>query len=227
MDKTKLKRHDLVFLTSQGKDRIWHQLADNYEGGTSGLVRDILQGADDVPGIVRRDDMAASNGKVAIGFVHYQRLDGNRLRIGAFTNPEDIVMVMTPYEVMQRKAYADDGRTECVKTVLRLYDLAVSMDLQVGVLGSAALELATGLPYTDDASDIDFIVKPTAYDKLKKFYLAAQTEGSNINMDFEVDFPNGYGVKLAEVLMDTQTVLGKSINDVNLLKRKDILGYLQ
>lgn len=226
MDKTKLKRHDLVFLSAIGKDKIWHQVADKYQGGASGLVRDILQGADDVPGIIRRDDDAKVNGHVAVGFVHHQRLDGSRLRVGAFTNLEDIVTVMTPYEVMQRKAYAHDARTKCMQTALNLYNLALSMDLQVGVLGSAGLELATGLPYTDEASDIDFLIKPVAYEKLKKFYLAAQTENSSINMDFEVDFPNGYGVKLAEVLMKTQTVLGKSINDVNLLNRKDIMQYL-
>ena len=46
-------------------------------------------------------------------------------------------------------------------------------------------------------------------------------------MDFELDLPNGYGVKLAEVFMETQTVLGKSLDDINLLSRKDIMEYLK
>ena len=46
-------------------------------------------------------------------------------------------------------------------------------------------------------------------------------------MDFELDLPNGYGVKLAEVFMDTKTVLGKSLDNVEILHRKDIMQYLK
>ena len=46
-------------------------------------------------------------------------------------------------------------------------------------------------------------------------------------MDFELDLPNGYGVKLAEIFMETQTVLGKSLEDVSLLNRKDVMQYLK
>ena len=225
MDKTQLKRHNLVFVSQHGKDKIWEEISQNYQGEALELVRDVLKGDHNIPGFVRRDD--ARPNAVAIGFVHQRRLQGNRIRIGAFTEMQDIDGIMTPYEVMERKAFTVDEATHCIDTVIKLYVLAGSYDLQVGVLGSAALELATGLPYTDEASDIDILLKPAPSDKLLDFYRTAKENFSESPMDFELDLPNGYGVKLAEVFMDTKTVLGKSLDNVEILHRKDIMQYLK
>lgn len=224
MDKTQLKRHDLVFVSSSGKEKIWRDIAADHNGDAWQMARDVLLGGVDIPGFVRRSDERPE--MLAIGFVHYQRLQGNRLRIGAFTTMQDIVMVMSPYEVMQRKAFAFEAPTQCMATLLQLYGLAAEYDLQIGALGSAALELATDLPYTDDASDVDLLIKPAAYEKLLDFYRTAQENFGHIKLDFELELPNGYGVKLAEIFADTRTVLGKSLDDVNLLYRADIMKYL-
>ncbi len=214
----------MVFVSQHGKDKIWEDISQQYSGETKKLVQNVLQGDCDIPGFVRRSDEKPE--AVALGFVPQQRIEGNRVRIGAFTDVEDIVIVMSPYDIMQRKVYAHNAKTKCIKTILKLYDLADLFDIKVGVLGSAALELATGLPYTDEASDIDLLVKPSRYEKLRAFYQTAQEKFSDINMDFELELPNGYGVKLAEIFMDTRTVLGKSIDDVNLLHRQDVMQYL-
>ncbi|MDO4921015.1 MAG: malonate decarboxylase holo-[acyl-carrier-protein] synthase [Phascolarctobacterium sp.] len=224
MDKTQLKRHDLVFVSSSGKEKIWRDIAAAYSGDAWQMARDVLLGDADVPGFVRRSDERPE--MLAVGFVHHQRLQGNRLRIGAFTTMQDIVMTMTPYEVMQRRAFAFDAPNLCMETLLKLYSLAAEYDLQIGALGSAALELATDLPYTDDESDIDLLIKPAAYEKLLDFYRTAQENFGQIKLDFELDLPNGYGVKLPEIFADTRTLLGKSLDDVNLLYRADIMKYL-
>lgn len=180
----------------------------------------------DIPGFIRRNDAENTEG-IAIGFVHHKRIDGNRIRIGACTAADDVVTIMTPYEVLTRRAFAFTTRNRCMQIVRQLYELAYVFDLQIGVLGSAALELITGLPYTDENSDIDLIVKPAGYNRLLQFYRAAQACCNEIKMDFELDLPNGYGVKLAEIFMETQTVLGKSLEDVSLLNRKDVMQYLK
>ncbi len=224
MDKTQLKRHDLVFISQAGKDKIWEELSDQYQGRELSMVRDVLLGANDIPGFVRRSDERPE--AVALGFVHPQRINGNRIRIAAFTGVENVEIIMTPYEVMQRKVFTIKGATRCIETIIALYALADEFDLQIGVLGSAALELATGLPYTDEGSDVDVLLKPAPYDRLLDFYRTAKENFSDIPLDFELDLPNGYGVKLAEVFMDTKTLLGKSLDSVNILYRKDIIQYL-
>lgn len=224
MDKTQLKRHNLVFVSQKGKDRIWQELAPKYQGEALELVQDVLQGTHNVPGFVRRSEERPE--EVAIGFVHHRRMQGNRIRIGAFTEMQDVETIMTPYEVMQRKAFTVEEPTHCMETILALYKMADQFDLQIGVLGSAALELVTGLPYTDEASDVDILLKPAPYEKLLDFYRTAKENFADIPLDFELDLPNGYGVKLAEVFMETKTVLGKSLDNVDLLYRKDIMQYL-
>lgn len=224
MDKTQLKRHDLVFISQAGKDKIWEELSDQYQGRELSMVRDVLLGANDIPGFVRRSDERPE--EVALGFVHPQRINGNRIRIAAFTGVENVEIIMTPYEVMQRKVFTIKGATRCIETIIALYALADEFDLQIGVLGSAALELATGLPYTDEASDVDILLKPAPYNRLLDFYRTAKENFSDIPLDFELDLPNGYGVKLAEVFMDTKTLLGKSLDNVSILYRKDIMQYL-
>lgn len=224
MDKTQLKRHNLVFVSQRGKDKIWDEISQNYQGKALELVRDVLKGDYNIPGFVRRDD--ARPNAVAIGFVHQRRLQGNRIRIAAFTEMKDIDGIMTPYEVMQRKAFTVEEPTHCIQTILDLYRLADQFDLHIGVLGSAALELITGLPYTDEASDVDILLKPAPYEKLLDFYRTAKENFEDIPLDFELDLPNGYGVKLAEVFMGTKTVLGKSLDNVEILQRKDLLQFL-
>lgn len=224
MDKTQLNRHDLVFISQTGKDRIWKELSDKYQGEELSMVRDVFLGDNDIPGFVRRSDERPE--EVALGFVHPQRIKGNRIRIAAFTGAEDVEIIMTPYEVLQRKVFTVKGATRCIETIIALYALADEFDLQIGVLGSAALELATGLPYTDEASDVDILLKPAPYNRLLDFYRTAKENFSDIPLDFELDLPNGYGVKLAEVFMDTKTLLGKSLDNVSILYRKDIMQYL-
>ena len=225
MDKTQLKRHNLVFVSKQGKEKILKNIINQYTGETSAFVEDVLRGETDIPGFLRRSEEKCTG--LPLGFVHHKRIEGNRIRIGAFADADDIITIMTPYEVMQRKAFAYDAKSACIEEVSRLFSLAEIFDLHVGILGSAALEMVTGLPYTDENSDIDLLIKPAPYNRLLQFYRAAIASCENINMDFELDLPNGYGVKLAEIFMETQTVLGKSLDDVNLLSRKDIMEYLK
>ena len=178
MDKTQLKRHNLVFISKQGKDKIWSDISPRYDGESKHLAEEVLQGSVDIPGFMRRNDAENTEG-IAIGFVHHKRIDGNRIRIGAFTAADDIVTIMTPYEVLTRRAFAFTTRNRCMQIVRQLYELADVFDLQIGVLGSAALELITGLPYTDENSDIDLIVKPAGYNRLLQFYRAAQHQRQN------------------------------------------------
>lgn len=221
MDKTQIKRHDLVFISAEAKISIWKKIAHQYDGLKREMVGSIFWDAIDIPGIARRSDIPMD--EVPIGFVHAKRLDGNRIRVGCSVAEGDINAVLNPYEVL-RKATSD--RTACMEAALSLAALAKKYQLQVGVLGSAGLEIATGLPYTDEASDLDFLIKPAEYLKLESFYAECRAEFKNINMDFELELPNGYGVKLAEIFMQTRTVLGKSIKNVDLLYKKDIMQYL-
>ncbi|MCD7975518.1 MAG: malonate decarboxylase holo-[acyl-carrier-protein] synthase [Phascolarctobacterium sp.] len=221
MAEAKLTRHDLVYISRRGKERILNSLLENLTGKRMLLAKDILAGKTDVPGIIRRDD--GKNSGIAIGFVHYCRLDGNRLRIGTFIAAEEILHIEKPHEVLLKNF---NCRTCCLEAATAIRRIAAELSLQVGVLGSAALEIATGLPYTDADSDLDILVQHASYDILFDFYRILKNKFEDIRMDFELELPNGYGVKLAEIFMDTRTVLGKSLLDVALLNKKEVMQFL-
>lgn len=233
MDQRTIRRHNLVFISDHGKEVIWKEVTARYraeELSTCKTIeisfsKDILQGEYDIPAFIRRSEYKSNC--LAIGFVHHNRINGNRLRLGAYVDFMDVKLIMSPYELLEQKINYVHSPKHCINVLKRLYEIAVNKyGLQIGVLGSSALELATGLSYTDDNSDIDLLVKPASYEKLSAFYLEAKNTFIDMNMDFELDLPNGYGVKLLEVFMKTKTVLGKGLSDVRLLNRDDVIKYL-
>ncbi|WP_373762729.1 malonate decarboxylase holo-[acyl-carrier-protein] synthase [Jeotgalibaca porci] len=222
MGKKKLNRHDFVFITEEGKSLLRKRLCADCFSVELEMIDEILSGRADIPGIIRRVEEKVK--EVPIGFVHYQRIEGNRFRMAAHISEAEIREIRRPYQVIS-KAFLP--RNECIAAALNVYNIARREEIEVGVFGSAALEIITGLPYTDDHSDLDILVKPNGKARLEHFYQKARRSFPDINMDFEVELPNGYGVKLAEIFMNTETVLGKSIKDVDLLDKKQVLKFLK
>lgn len=224
MDKTQLKRHTLVFLTEEGRKSVLQRVTQYMEKKeTLEAAKDIFLGTVKIPGIVRRDDVGSSN-MTALGFVHYNRKNGNRIRIAARAAKSEIESICSVYNLTD---CVNQQRTECMRVIERIKSIAGKYGIKIGVLGSAGMELITGLPYTDECSDIDILLKPSAYEVLQQFYEEVKAICPYINMDFELELPNGYGIKLAELFMDTSTVLGKSIYDVALLDKKEILQMVK
>lgn len=223
MEKKKLTRHTFVFLTSRGKERLLEEFSPLYKGDALERVESVFSKAANIPGIVRRGEKQES--QLALGFVPCRRMpDGNRLRIAAYVKAEEISGVCSVYETANKNIPI---RNRCMDAVCYARRLAEDLHVCMGVLGSAGLEIMTGLPYTDDDSDLDILVKADSPKKLDNFSEMMQSAYPGLDMDFEVELPNGYGVKLAELLMDTRTLIGKSLDDVALLERTLVNGLLK
>ncbi len=220
MAETRLNRHDLVYISQAAKAGILAALPQQYRGAALALAGTAFKPGADVPGIVRRSE--GRSGEVALGFVPCGRLEGQRLRIAAFVPAGAGCGVLTPYALLRRD-FAP--RTPCLVEARNVQLAAAACGLTAGVLGSAALEIATGLPYTDAASDLDILLRPAPCAVLHAFYRRLR-QACGVRLDFEVELPNGYGVKLAEIFMETRTLLGKSIYDVRLLAKETVMQYL-
>lgn len=222
MEKKIFLRHDLAFITEKGKLILQKQLLRFYQGTMLDMVEEILMGTADIPGIVRRDDPISPE-TIPVGFVHHLRLDDNRIRVPARVPIAEVSRVVRPYDVINLPV---TPRHRCIEAAVGLAKLGRSMDVRVGVLGSVALEMVTGLPYTDLNSDLDLLVQEAPMDRLSAFAEEARRLYPDVRMDVEIEFRNGYGVKIAEIFADTRTVLGKSLHDVALLERQQIAEYL-
>lgn len=178
-----------------------------------------------IPGIVRREESAPRSGSVAIGFCGQTPDEKGRLRLATFVNPEDMLRVTSPYELL---SHSIPLRTPSTRALAAVAASAGALGMDIGVWGSAALELYTGLPYTHNGSDLDLLVAAAPHEALCSFlqYIKKLEERFALRIDTEVDLPNGFGVHLKELLGTGRTVIGKSFTGVELFPREQILADL-
>lgn len=222
------KRHYLVEITAQGRASAFEELQTCDPLNNSDLVKSlILEGYDgiQVPGIMRREERGWIKGMVAVGFSSPLRYGQGRLRISTFVPEKEITKVITPYQILEQPIR---NRTNCLKALQEVKKLAEKLKIKLGVWGSSGLEVYTGLPYTDKDSDLDLLIRAQEIKVIEEFYFSLLEMGQDYccKIDAELDLPNGYGVKVAELFMQTEDVLGKSIMEVKLIPKKVILQML-
>ena len=226
-----LKRHTLLDITDQGREFILADLAGR--GSESGRLREKyaqillpqVAGAR-VPGIARRAEGNPRPGLIPVGFSAPMTGTEGRLRVAAFVRQEDVLRSTSPYELLTLSTAPP--RNACTKALALAREQARGLGLVIGVWGSAALELYTGLPCTHHDSDLDLLVAVAPRDVLSCFLqkIVSIETHLGLRIDVELELANGYGVHLKELFGPRQTVLGKSLNDVALLPREQVLAEL-
>ena len=224
----KRNRHDFIILKPEGKKRIYQEMLLDKSNELQQLPKEFKLNKENftVPGIVRRVETSTES-FIPVGFVPCGRVKGNRIRFGSFINVNEIEKIVTPFEVLEQ--FTIPARNSCMDAVKEILALSNLEKIPLGILGSAGLELITNLPYTDDNSDLDLLVKSNSYEILHNIFLVLQQIGRDYSrrIDLEIMLPNGYGIKAAELFMDTKTILGKSLFDVKLFKKTKILVLLK
>ncbi len=220
-------RHDFVIISKAGRERICTELLPNYSAAIATIVRDVFSnkyGDAGIPGIVRRAKVA-NELSIPLGFVPLERLEERRLRIGTFANFAEVMNIVTLYKLLQMPF---ECRNNCLQAASQIAIMAQGINQAIGILGSAGLEIFTGCHYTNGDSDIDLVIQGCDYKTIVEIYNQLKGIGRKYNMpiDLEIALNNGYGVKAAELFMDTKTLLGKSLDNVILLERKTVLQAL-
>lgn len=226
-----LRRHTLLDICDSGREAMLVELAGS--GPDSAILREnyarVLlpaKAGGRVPGVVRREEGMLRPGWIPVGFSTPVPGKSGRLRVAAFARQEDIRRSITPYEILRLSSAPP--RNSCTTALAVVSEQAKAFGLELGVWGSAALELYTGLPCTHQDSDLDLLVAVAPRDALSRFLLKLESmeEHFKLRIDVELDLPNGYGVHLKELFGKGRTVLGKSLTDVALLPREKILSEL-
>lgn len=220
------KRHDLVWISAAGKARIYAEARaeQTKQAEDLRLIFGALGSGRAIPGIVRREENRGI--LLPIGLVHPQLFQEQRLRVATFIKFEEVDQRLSPAQILQIDFAA---RNHCMQAAVEVSRLARTTELPIGILGSAGLEIATEFPYTNEESDLDLIIGCGAYDLVGETCrrIVAIGERHYLEIDLEVELPNGYGIKAKELFMQTQTILGKSVLDVKLLARNEILKLLK
>ena len=223
MDKKKLNRHDLVYLTKEGKERIKTEFA-NCQSDKEKQTAEIFAENSSIPGIVRRNE-TGNDEVLPLGFGHNELFDEMRIRFSTEISWREAQVIIRPYEITSIDFKARNKSLKLARTVLAL---AKAQQISIGLVGSVALEIVTGLPYTNDDSDLDLLVKGLSITKIELLYnsLKELSGTYHVDLDLEVELKSGYGVKAAELFQNTGTLLGKSLKDVQILNKKEVLEEL-
>lgn len=172
-----------------------------------------------VPAIVRRQESPRQD-ILEVGFSSHEYVDGSRLRVSAEIPAESVAKAVTPFDVMCSYDYKAHPRGALLE---ELFSLTGRYGLRMGLYGSTALHIVTGLPYSRADSDLDLFLSP-AEKTVREFYETVRTIGerAGVRLDIEADLGDGYACKLAEYFSGQKTVLAKGYDDVKLLRIEEI-----
>lgn len=213
-----LGRHDMVFLNEEALCHA-RAAAQSLNKGLAGAEaeRYITPG---IPAIIarQRGKAGGAGGRLwDAGFSLPQQLEGTRLRFRTVVPQGGITRVVTPFGAAGQNLQYLNNRQRLVLKDLRA--LGAACAFKVGVYGSLALHILTGLPYHTAASDYDiYICKAEPQADPEGFYrgVLALEKRHNAKIDVEIACLEDSGAKLAELYSGQATVLCKGLYGVTL-----------
>ena len=222
---TYLKRHDLVWVSDASRKAMYLRVASRDSIWPEEEIRRLVlegYGGVQVPGIVRRQD--AEDEGLGIGLASPVRHDGMRIRVAASVRLSEIERVLDPFQVAGLLDEVDHRDSPVFRALREVLEAARSSGVECGVFGSVALELATGLPYCHDGSDVDVLVRYEDLEATARFHeaLCCHERASGIRVDAELELCDGSAVKLKEFFSSSDSLLVKEFNDVRLRARDEV-----
>ncbi|ABC22128.1 hypothetical protein F11_06865 [Rhodospirillum rubrum F11] len=172
-----------------------------------------------IPGIVCRPTAPCGEGEGQVGFAFPFRVGAQRVRAAVPVARSQITRFTSPWAVMDRAVGLERVPHRALTAI---HAMGRVLDVPVGLIGSAALEAMSGLPYVEAASDLDLVVEGTDAKALASFWQEIQIISTwhKVKVDVEIDFGHKYGVKMAEYFSDSASVLAKTIHGVEVMNKE-------
>lgn len=216
-----VKRHNLFYF----RNAVRRQIISNNDSERNRDLEELWNQYPQIPAICARQSPEVPEGWLDAG-VSFPLRDGNGRRKFSIRVPlGEIWGVQTPWELTDYSRLPD-GK---IKDALQFVKDRKRPAIRLGSFGSAALQIATELPYLDDASDVDLVIEGGSRDDVDEFRktLLLAFEKYGISFDVELRINNEYYVKLQELFAGTGTVLAKSEYDVKLVEIQEIWDKLE
>ncbi len=220
-------RHDLAFLSKEGRCQALAGVeAETVRRYGEETIRKIIG---TVPGIVRFQGKEEEPW-LALGFSWHEKVDGQRIRIATRVEPERVFRRVTPWELRVELSLeaSDCGHSlrEEARPVYRVCEqitrFLAERGIDAGIFGSLALELATGLPYVTETSDLDLIVRWDSAFLTKDVYEICRNLAEGVRLDLELYFPGRGSVKAAEWFSGEDAVLVKGYRRTEIVERGEL-----
>lgn len=218
-----IERHGLIMLSTESAQRIagrvWNEWFKHSNLSQSDWYLSLLNGL--IPAIVRRGTEEERQYGIPVGISLPVRLQSQRLRMADCLKENEVVRYITPYQVASLPYLP---LTPSLKALNELSTHFPVKKEQLGVWGSNALQIITGLEYTDKQSDLDILIRHCDRKQMADINeLVIHLEKEyQLRIDIEIALDNGYGINLKEFLQPGKRILAKGITDVVLLDKADL-----
>ena len=178
----------------------------------------ILEGGP-IPGIVCRPATAPGDRKGQVGFSFPLKAGATRVRSSAIVHEDQVLCYSSPWDVTAQAIRS--GMADKNPALSALVTKAQTLDIDIGLIGSWAMQVMTGLSYTHKRSDLDIVINaptPELIPEISSIIFDMQAK-YKIKIDCEILFQEKYGVKLNEYAGENDYILCKTINGIDLLSR--------
>lgn len=201
-NETRFFRHDLLFLSENGKR------------GIENPIRDYMEKYPGIPLIRAREDETLLKGYLQAGLSLPEKKDGNRIRFLLQIHQNEVIKRISPWDTAEEMCENGEGAVPDFLRMIRKYD-----GIKAGIYGSQALQWHTGYDYKTEQSDLDLIFTCQSMSMIKslKHVLAEAEHMVQSPIDAEVRVANYYDIKLHELCGENTLVLAKSVNGAELL----------
>ncbi|HIY93130.1 malonate decarboxylase holo-ACP synthase [Companilactobacillus sp. HBUAS56275] len=164
--------------------------------------------------VVRRSPMKA--GLIPVGIRGMKR----EHRFATYVDPKDVLEIITPYELVEKKAWESVALERQVLPAIEALPKIneVLQDYHWGISGSVGFELATKTPSAKMTSDLDLVWIPKhSINKQKAKELLKRLNQFGVHADLQVIQGNN-GFSLEEYANSTSTIMMKTLGDPILVK---------
>lgn len=215
------QRHDLLVLSSRGREYAWEHRESPAEADSL-----LWRTYPDIPAIFTGQYSLEENNLLRIGFSYPMRTAAGRCRIAAYVPQDLILRVISPWELLKN---VPAGTGALAEALAYLRAQALDLRIPLGMFGSAALQKVTGFDYLHARSDLDLVVGMSGAEQLQAFgqamYLAEKQ--FNVHVDAELKLSRFQYVKLKELLCTQKTVMIKGGTEPQLMSRREIWDLIQ
>lgn len=217
-------RHDLVWLSAHGWDRVCAGAEPEHRAALDGWRRAGW------PAVVRRDEAGQQAGLLALGIALPPRAqDGHKLRIAARAPIADVGRHAPPLPLL---AALDAAPAHWSGPLAAFEREATAHGLSPAAYGSVALQAVTGQSYLREGSDIDVLLRPLGRAHLEDALALLARHAAVLPLDGEIVFPDGRAVawKELQAALDGAPgtrVLAKELARISLVPMDELFATME
>lgn len=210
-----LARHDLLYLSASA----WLEIVAHQPDKQLALWP-----ARDWPVVVRRQTglaIAQDENLIDVAISLPPLANGDKPRLPLQIRKDDVVRHRPALALSEIIALLPSSIPSAMREL-------ASANLPLAVYGSCSWQAITGLPYVQPSSDVDLLFAPSDPSQLADGLRLLQDFSQILPLDGEIVFPGGKAVAWREWQQNDaaldQTVLVKTLNNVSLATRRNVLA---